>query len=123
MTIQHGGRGGKSRNGLRPVHGPGDEVDSLTDIPGPIAESLRHQFSEEIVALFRRANVSPALIYAFLKTGLVATEEDRGHEDCPRDLAHVLSDRLPELFFQTLDQNWELVHSRVRSHRSKCAGP
>ena len=115
MTIQHGGRGGKSRNGLRPVHGPGDEVDSLTDIPGPIAESLRHQFSEEIDALFRRANVSPALIYAFSKTGLVATEEDRGYEDCPRDLAHVLNDRLPELFFQTLDPNWKLVHARVQS--------
>ena len=87
MTIQHGGRGEKSRNELRPVHGPGDEVVSLTDIPGPIAESLRHQFSEEIVALFRRANVSPALIYAFSKTGLVVTEENRGREDCPRDLA------------------------------------
>jgi hypothetical protein len=35
MTIQHGGRGGKSRNGLRPVHGSGNEVVSLTGIPLP----------------------------------------------------------------------------------------
>jgi len=49
----------------------------LTDIPSPIAESLRRQLSEEMVALFRRANVSPALIYAFSKTGLVVTEENR----------------------------------------------
>jgi len=87
MTIQHGGRGGKSRNGLQPVHGSGNEVVSLTGIPGPITESLRCEFSKEIVAVFRRANVSPALIYAFSKTGLVVTEENRGREDCPRDLA------------------------------------
>lgn len=77
MTIQLGGRRGKTRNGLRLVHGSGSEVVSSTDIPGPIAESLRCQFSEEMVALFRRANVSPALIYAFSKTGLVVTEENR----------------------------------------------
>jgi hypothetical protein len=35
----------------------------------------------------------------------------------------VLNDRLPEHFFQTLDQNWELVHARVQSQRSKYAGP
>jgi hypothetical protein len=49
----------------------------LTDIPRPVVESLRSQFSEEMVALFRRANVSPALIYAFSKTGLIVTEENR----------------------------------------------
>ena len=87
MTIQHGGRGGKSRNGLQPVHGSGNEVVSLTGIPGPITESLRCEFSKEIVAVFRRANVSPALIYAFSKTGLVVAEENRGREDCPRNLA------------------------------------
>ncbi len=65
------------RNGLRLVHDSGSGVVSLTDIPGPIAESLRSQFSEEMVALFRRANVGPALIYAFSKTGLVVTEENR----------------------------------------------
>ncbi len=77
MTIQSRGRRGKSRNGLRLVHSSDSEVVSSTDIPGPIAESLRRQFSEEIVALFRRANVSPALIYAFSKTGLIVTEENR----------------------------------------------
>ena len=35
----------------------------------------------------------------------------------------VLNDRLPEIFFQTLDRNWELVHARVQSQRSKYAGP
>ena len=35
----------------------------------------------------------------------------------------VLNDRLPELSFQTLDQNWELIHARVQSQRSKYAGP
>jgi hypothetical protein len=144
----------------------------LTGIPGPITESLRYEFSKEIVALFRRANVSPALIYTFSKTGLVATEEDRGREDCPRDFARespaskgeaewemtpafehlqfaiefctaapvpgdvmesmifrfwlrtlVLNDRLHKLSFQTLDQNWELIHARVQSQRSKYAGP
>ena len=73
--------------------------------------------------MFRRANVSPALIYAFSKTGLVATEEDRGYEDCPRDLAHILNDRLPEIFFQTLDRNWELVHAQAQSHMARYAGP
>jgi hypothetical protein len=144
----------------------------LTGIPGPITESLRYEFSKEIVALFRRANVSPALIYTFSKTGLVATEEDRGREDCPRDFARespaskgeaewemtpafehlqfaiefcnaaqvpedvmeamffrfwlrtlVLNDRLPELFFQTLDRNWELVHAQVQSRMARYAGP
>lgn len=76
MVNQSGGRRDKSRNGLQLVHGSGSEVVSLTDIPGPIAESLRCQFSEEMVALFRRANVNPALIYAFSKTGLVVTEEN-----------------------------------------------
>jgi len=77
MTIQSGGRREQTRNGLRLVHGLGSEVVSLTDIPSPVAESLQRQFSEEMVALFRRANVSPALIYAFSKTGLVVTEENR----------------------------------------------
>jgi hypothetical protein len=78
MTIhQPSGRRKKDRNGLRLVHGLGSEVVSLTDIPSPVAESLQRQFSEEMVALFRRANVSPALIYAFSKTGLVVTEENR----------------------------------------------
>jgi hypothetical protein len=78
MTIhQPSGRRKRDRNGLRLVHDPRSEVVSSTDIPGPIAESLRSQFSEEMVALFRRANVSPALIYAFSKTGLVVTEENR----------------------------------------------
>ena len=27
----------------------------------------------------------------------------------------VLNDRLPEIFFQTLDPNWKLVHARVQS--------
>ncbi|MGD0860992.1 MAG: hypothetical protein ABR912_16995 [Terracidiphilus sp.] len=78
MSNQSGERRGKDKNGLRLVHGSGGEVVSLTDIPGPIAESLRQQFSEEIAVLFRRANVNPALIYAFSKTGLVVTEENRG---------------------------------------------
>jgi hypothetical protein len=77
MTIQNGERDGKNKNGLRLVHGSGSEVFSLTDIPEPIAESLRQQCSEEIAVLFRRANVSPALIYAFSKTGLLVTEENR----------------------------------------------
>ena len=77
MTIQNGGRDGKSKNGLRLVHGSRSEVVSLTDIPKPIAESLRQQCSEEIAVLFRRANVSPALIYTFSKTGLLVTEENR----------------------------------------------
>jgi hypothetical protein len=49
----------------------------MTDIPAPIAEALHQQFSQEMTVLFRRANVSPALIYAFSKTGLVVTEENR----------------------------------------------
>jgi hypothetical protein len=78
MTIhQPSGRRKKDRNGLRLVQDPRSEVVSSTDIPGPIAESLRSQFSDEMVALFCRANVSPALIYAFSKTGLVVTEENR----------------------------------------------
>lgn len=77
MVNQSGGRRDKSRNGPQLAHGSGSEVVSLTDIPGPIAESLPCQFSEEMVALFRRANVSPALIYAFSKTGLVVTEENQ----------------------------------------------
>ena len=35
----------------------------------------------------------------------------------------VLNDRLPELFFQTLDRNWELVHARVQSHMARYSGP
>lgn len=35
----------------------------------------------------------------------------------------VLNDRLPELFFQTLDKNWELVHARVQSHMARYSGP
>jgi len=35
----------------------------------------------------------------------------------------VLNDRLPELSFQTLDRNWELVHARVQNQRSRYAGP
>ena len=77
MTIQHGGRDGKSKNGLRLVHDSGRHVVSMTDIPAHIAEALHHQFSQEMTVLFRRANVSPALIYAFSKTGLVVTEGNR----------------------------------------------
>ena len=35
----------------------------------------------------------------------------------------VLNDRLPELFFQTLDRNWELVHAQVQSRMARYAGP
>ena len=77
MTIQHGGRGGKSKSGIRLVHDSDRQVVSMTDIPAPIAEALHQQFSQEMIVLFRRANVSPALIYAFSKTGLVVTEENR----------------------------------------------
>lgn len=35
----------------------------------------------------------------------------------------VLNDRLPEIFFQTLDRNWELVHAQVQSHMARYAGP
>jgi hypothetical protein len=77
MTIQHGGRGGKSKDGIRLVHDSDRQVVSMTDIPAPIADALHQQFSQEMTVLFRRANVSPALIYAFSKTGLVVTEENR----------------------------------------------
>lgn len=35
----------------------------------------------------------------------------------------VLNDRLPEIFFQTLDRNWDLVHARVQSHMARYSGP
>jgi hypothetical protein len=35
----------------------------------------------------------------------------------------VLNDQLPELFFQTLDRNWELVHAQVQSHMARYAAP
>jgi len=35
----------------------------------------------------------------------------------------VLNDRLSELFFQTLDRNWELVRARVQSHMARYARP
>ena len=77
MVIRSGWRRGKGTNEPYLGHGSDTEVVSSADIPGPIAESLQHQYSEEMVALFRRSNVNPALIYAFSKTGLIVTEENR----------------------------------------------
>ena len=77
MVIRSGWRRGKGTKEPYLCYGLDTEVVTSEYIPGPIAESLQHQYSEEMVALFRRSNVNPALIYAFSKTGLIVTEENR----------------------------------------------
>lgn len=37
--------------------------------------------------------------------------------------SRVLNDRMPELFFQTLDEKWDNVHARVQSYMTRYAGP
>ena len=49
----------------------------MTSMPDAIAESLGHELTDELRLVFRRANVSPDLIYAFSKTGRIVTEENR----------------------------------------------
>jgi hypothetical protein len=75
MTIQHGGRGGKSIDGLRLVHGSGRQVASKTDIPAAIADALHQQFNQDMIVLFRRANVNPRAHLCVLE---VWTGRDRG---------------------------------------------
>jgi hypothetical protein len=75
MTIQHGGRGGRSKNGIRLVHDSDRQVASMIDIPAPFAEALHQQFSQEMTVLFRRANVSPRSHLRVLEDG---SGRDRG---------------------------------------------
>jgi hypothetical protein len=46
-------------------------------MPAAVADSLTREFTDELRLTFRRANVSPDLIYAFSKTGRIVTEENR----------------------------------------------
>jgi hypothetical protein len=35
----------------------------------------------------------------------------------------VINDRMPEVFFQTLDEHWDQVHARVQSNMARYSGP
>jgi hypothetical protein len=35
----------------------------------------------------------------------------------------VINDRMPEVFFQTLDEHWDQVQARVQSHMARHSGP
>ena len=35
----------------------------------------------------------------------------------------VINDRMPEVFFQTLDEHWDQVHARVQSYMARHSGP
>ena len=35
----------------------------------------------------------------------------------------VINDRMPEVFFQTLDEHWDQVHARAQSYMARYSGP
>jgi hypothetical protein len=53
------------------------ERDFAPQISGAEAAALTQELTDELRLLFRQANVSPDLIYAFTKTGKLVTEDNR----------------------------------------------
>jgi hypothetical protein len=59
--------------------GPNDPIffDPNSDVPKPFTLSQRQEVTEKIVAAMEKAGISPADIYAYRKTGILLTEDNR----------------------------------------------
>jgi len=78
MTDRNGRRLGETR-GPQLVQRASEVNASMARMSGALPGFLSHELTDELRLVFRRANVSPDLIYAFSKTGRIVTEENRIH--------------------------------------------
>jgi hypothetical protein len=76
MTNRHHRRK-QGKGGSDLVSNPERAVDAAVAIPPAEAAALTQELTDEMRLVFRRAQVSPDLIYAFSKTGLLVTEDNR----------------------------------------------
>jgi hypothetical protein len=65
----------QGKDGPYLVFSPGETASAISAAD---AEALTHELTDELRLVFRRADVSPDLIYAFAKTGRLVTEDNRG---------------------------------------------